>query len=49
MVTGANPRIVRRAQEGSTSDPLNDAELAPQLDERLDPKPDCVDHANTAR
>src|SRR5271157_4612113 len=28
-VTGANPRIVRREQEESTSDPLNDDELAP--------------------
>ena len=28
-VTGANPRIVRREQEGSTSDPLNDDESAP--------------------
>src|SRR5512135_2021312 len=28
-VTGANPRIVRREQEESTPDPLNDGELAP--------------------
>src|SRR5512135_3011466 len=28
-VTGANPRIVRREQEESTPDPLNDDELAP--------------------
>src|SRR5512135_1630615 len=28
-VTGANPRIARREQEESTSDPLKDDELAP--------------------
>ena len=46
-VTGANPRIVRREQEGSTSDPLNDDESAPnaangsipRLIARTEPKP----------
>ena len=49
MVTEANPRIARREQEESTSEPLNDDGLAPKLGERLDPKPDCVDRAKTAR
>jgi hypothetical protein len=48
-VSEANPRIARREPEESTSDPLNDDELVPYLGERLDPKPDCVDRANTAR
>ena len=36
-VTGANPRVVRRDQEESPSDPLKDNELAPSLANGLIP------------
>ena len=49
IATGADSKIARQEQGETTWDPLNASELAPQLGERLDPKPNCVGQVLTAR
>jgi hypothetical protein len=49
IATGADSKIARQEQGETTWDPLNASELAPQLGERLDPKPNCVGQVPTAR
>jgi hypothetical protein len=49
IATGADSKIARQEQGETTWDPLNASELAPQLGERLNPKPNCVGQVPTAR